>query len=294
MPCCPDAVDGVHDVSYADSLLVDSAGVITCAHGRTARRARADERELVGLPLLDLVALSDRQRGRDLLGAARAGDALVIDTLRMTDGRTAEFALQARGDGLVLAETWDVTVRDIREQDLRERSLHDPLTGIANRLLVLDRLDWALTPRRSGPAPVGVLFVDIDGFKRINDRWGHGVGDAVLVEAAQRIAAVLRSADTVGRMGGDEFVAVCGELDSPDDLRRVGERVSAALQVPATLNGVEVPLGASTGGAVCLDGSADAAAMLRAADAAMYDAKSAGGRQLKVRMLAQRVELNLP
>ena len=294
MPCCSDVDDRVHDTSYADALIVDAEGVITCAHGRTARRAGEDDRDLVGLNLLDLVAHSDRERARELLTAARTSDALLIDTLRMADGRTAEFALQHLGDDELLVETWDVTVRDIREQDLRERSLHDPLTGIANRLLVLDRLDWALTPRRSGPAPVGVLFVDIDGFKEINDHWGHGVGDAVLVEAAQRIAAVLRSADTVGRMGGDEFVAVCGELESPEDLRRVGERVSAALQVPATVHAVQIPLGASTGGAVCLDGSADAAAMLRAADAAMYDAKSAGGGQLKVRMLAQRVEVSLP
>lgn len=294
LPSQPDVTDRVVGSSYADALVVGADDRILWARGRGARAALRDGRDLVATPVLDLVAGADRERATALLGAARTTGALLVDTLRLVDGRIVEVALHDLAELGLLVESWDITARDAREHDLRERSLHDPLTGVANRVLLLDRLEWALTTRRTGPPRVGALFVDIDGFKTVNDRWGHAVGDAVLVEAAGRIASVLRPADTVGRLGGDEFAVVCGEVTDSADLRRVGERVCLALQQPARVHGVEVPLRASIGGALCVDGSADATTLLSAADAAMYDAKSSGGAGLRLRLLAQRVEVTLP
>ena len=292
-PFFPGVTDRVAGSSYADTLLVGDDGRIAWARGRRARAAERDGEQLVGLPILDLVAAADRERGSVLLAAARTTGALLVDTLRLQDGRVVEVALHDLPTLGLLIEAWDVTARDARERDLRERSLHDPLTGVANRVLLLDRLEWAMTTRRSGPPRVGALFVDLDGFKSVNDRWGHAVGDAVLIEVAARIGMVLRLSDTVGRLGGDEFGVVCGELEGAEALRRVGERVCGALQQPIRVHGVEVPMAASVGGAICLDGSTDASTLLAAADAAMYDAKGTGGA-LRLQVIAQGAVVPLP
>lgn len=293
-PFSPAVTDRVAGSSYADALLVGEDGRIVWARGRRARAAERDGDRLVGLPILDLVVPGERDRGEVLLTAARTTGALLVDTLRLQDDRVVEVALHDLPALGLLIEAWDVSARDARERDLRERSLHDPLTGVANRVLLLDRLEWAMTTRRSGPPRIGALFVDVDAFKSVNDRWGHAVGDAVLTEVAARIGAVLRPADTVGRLGGDEFGVVCGDLQDGEDLRRVGERVSAALKRPIQVHGVEVPMAASVGGAICVDGSTGASALLAAADAAMYEAKASGGGGLRLRVIAEGAALPLP
>lgn len=289
-----DVCSEVARASHGDAFVLDPSDVIIWARGRSVRAAHREGRELVGLLVHDLVGGEDRERAVALIGAARTTGALLIDTLRTAEGRAVEVALHDLGQLGLLVESWDVTIRDARERDLRERSLHDPLTRVANRSLLLDRLQIALSPRRTGVTPVGALFVDIDGFKTVNDRWGHAVGDEVLVCSAARISSVLRPADTVGRLGGDEFAVVCAELAGPEDLRRVGERVLEVLQQPVDVHGVQVPMRASVGGAMCLDGSVDAGQLLAAADAAMYDAKSSGGGALRLRLLARQAEVALP
>lgn len=289
-----DVCTEVARASHGDAFVLDAGDVIAWARGRSVRAAHRQGRELVGLSVHDLVSSDDQERAVALIGAARTTGALLIDTLRTAEGRAVEVALHDLGHLGLLVESWDVTIRDAREHDLRERSLHDPLTRVANRSLLLDRLEVALSPRRTGAAPVGALFVDIDSFKTVNDRWGHAVGDEVLVRCAARMSSVLRPADTVGRLGGDEFAIVCGDVAGPEDLRRVGERVLEVLQQPIEAHGVQVPMRASVGGALCLDGSADAGALLSAADAAMYDAKTAGGGGLRLRLLSRQVQVPLP
>ena len=276
-PFVQDVSDRVAEASYADALLVDRDGVITWARGRSVRAARREGRDVVGTPVLRLVSDEDRDRASALVAAARTTGALLIDTLRTSDARALEVALHDLGRLGLLVETWDVTARDARERDLRERSLHDPLTGVANRLLVLDRLEHALLPRRTGPARAGALLVDLDGFAHVNRRWGRAVGDGVLTEVARRIAAVLRPRDTIGRVGDDEFGVVCLELDALDGLRRVADRVLDAVDRPLVVHGAEVSLRASVGGAACLDGTTLPAMLLRAADAARVEAKQQGG-----------------
>ena len=112
-----------------------------------------------------------------------------------------------------------------REHDLEYLALHDPLTGLANRRLLMDRIDVALAGLRRERGTVGVLFLDLDGFKRINDTWGHEAGDHVIIEAASRLAAIVRETDIAARLGGDEFVLVFDQLDDARAAMSVVERL---------------------------------------------------------------------
>lgn len=168
----------------------------------------------------------------------------------------------------------DVTDQRRAEADLAHKATHDTLTGLPNRALLSDRLDQALARARRDRHPVAVLFVDLDGFKAVNDKHGHEAGDAVLVEVAQRLSVVLRPSDTVARLGGDEFVIVCEDMSGESDAMRVARRslhaiASEAFAVP---NG-EVTLSASIGIALSSYPEVRAETLLRDADAAMYRAK---------------------
>ena len=166
----------------------------------------------------------------------------------------------------------------IAEQFTRD-ALHDALTGLPHRGLFLDRAELAIARARRLGASVAVLFLDLDGFKAINDTYGHQVGDQALVEVASRLSGVLRGGDTLARMGGDEFVIICEGLTStsPDvanhALRAVISRATAALSRPARISGEQLDLSAALGVAVTGPGREDPDALLSAADAAMYDAK---------------------
>ncbi|WNV75924.1 diguanylate cyclase domain-containing protein [Geodermatophilus sp. DSM 44513] len=186
---------------------------------------------------------------------------------------------QVRGeDGRLLGAVLtmaDVTAQRSLEAALRTAALHDPLTGLANRTLLVDRLEQALrTGRRTG-TPLTLLYCDLDGFKAVNDTLGHATGDEVLVEAGRRLAAAVRPGDTVARMGGDEFVVLCPDLGSPTAARDVAARVAAAFAAPVrTSTGAQHAIGVSVGVALCsAEDTAESA--LGTADAAMYRVKQA-------------------
>ncbi len=152
---------------------------------------------------------------------------------------------------------------------------HDPLTGLANRGQLLDRLDQALLRRPCLAGQVGVLFVDLDDFKQVNDRHGHHAGDAVLRTVGERLRAVARASDSVGRLGGDEFVVLCDWAGSLEEVLRLADRVQQALAAPVRLGEVDMELRASIGVRLAVPGET-AERVLRDADAAMYAAKAAG------------------
>lgn len=159
---------------------------------------------------------------------------------------------------------------------LRHMAVHDGLTGLANRVLLHDRLALALKQRRRSGRAVGVLFGDLNGFKAINDTLGHQAGDELLKVVAERLATTARDTDTVARFAGDEFVVVLPELGLASDLEAVALRMAAAVARPATLScGRSVTPAISLGRAIAQDGE-DADALLTRADAAMYEAKRAG------------------
>lgn len=165
-----------------------------------------------------------------------------------------------------------------RVELLRQQTLHDPLTGLPNRVLLHDRLEQAIAKGRRSQRRLAVLFIDLDGFKSINDRYGHQVGDDVLIAVAERLGSVLRPADTLARLGGDEFVVLCEDLDHTAKAEAVAARMAGALSEPFRLpNGRYVLVSASIGVAYAGEGHQQLDTILGAADAAMYQAKEQGG-----------------
>lgn len=160
--------------------------------------------------------------------------------------------------------------------------MRDPSTGLSNRLALMDRLRQALAALERQPGRIALLFLDIDGFKGVNDTWGHHAGDQVLNEIAGRLTAVSRRFDTVARYGGDEFVILLTALRANENLRAIGERVMRAVSVRIGGVGEGVRLSASVGAVVCDDPNADPVAVLDAGDIAMYAAKREGGGRLAI------------
>ena len=160
---------------------------------------------------------------------------------------------------------------------LEELALRDPLTGLANRLVLQDRLKHAAERASRSRQPSAVLFIDLDGFKAVNDTYGHHAGDLLLVEVGQRLTALLRPGDTLARVSGDEFVLLLEDLGDPSDAEHVASRVTQALRAPFLTAGAMLHMSASTGVAVTAPGDLVTAQMIVDADQAMYETKATGG-----------------
>ncbi len=176
---------------------------------------------------------------------------------------------------------------------LAHQASHDVLTGLPNRALFRTRVDQAIARSRRSGDMLAVLFLDLDDFKGVNDTHGHAAGDELLTEVARRLDASVRAPDTTARFGGDEFAILLDGIDGKQGAIRIAERILAALSVPAELGAAAVPLQTSIGIALHSpgDGDAGAAALLHAADVAMYDAKRSRSRfAMFDRDLAGRVE----
>ena len=190
----------------------------------------------------------------------------------------ASLAPQFAPDGSVahvISTNRDITDRVLAEAALREAATHDSLTGLANRAALLDEINRALSASRRGARSTAVLMIDLDRFKNVNDSMGHGVGDALLEAAAERIVGAVRGGDLVGRTGGDEFVVVMRELDEPAEVVSTAWRLVEAFRAPFSINEGELYSTASIGVAVAT-ASSQAADLLREADTAMYVAKEGG------------------
>jgi diguanylate cyclase (GGDEF)-like protein/PAS domain S-box-containing protein len=179
--------------------------------------------------------------------------------------------------GLVLTMR-DVTEQRQLEDELKYRAFHDSLTGLPNRLLFQDRAAHALAQARRGGKITGVLFVDLDDFKVVNDTMGHGVGDELLAAVGTRLAAVVRESDTAARLGGDEFALIVEQVQSRAEVEALAGRVIQAFNEPFTISSGSVIASATVGVATTED-SADVDELLRHADLALYAAKAAGKRQ---------------
>ena len=275
------------------SLVQNSSDVITVVgeDGRIRDQSASVERvlgyepgHLLGTNILDLAHPADAAR---LLAAlsrrAAAGKAPIAIDLRLSDRSghwrdTETTVTDLRDDagvaGIVLT-SHDVGERKALQEQLAHQAFHDALTGLANRVLFSDRLEHAL--RRCGEGEsVGVLFIDLDDFKTVNDSLGHAVGDAVLVTAAERLRTIVRPADTVARLGGDEFAILVESVVSPADVERMAERLIDAIEEPAEQHGHELRAQASVGIVFAEGGTATSEELLRNADVAMYAAKTAG------------------
>jgi diguanylate cyclase (GGDEF)-like protein/PAS domain S-box-containing protein len=225
--------------------------------------------------------IADKLRHR-----AERGPEVYEITYEHPDGDQRVLQLSVRplldegGHATSLGMITDITATHEAEEELRSRSLHDDLTGLANRTLLADRLEHALARREhSDGGPVAVISADLDQFKLINESWGHSAGDDLLAQVAGRLAASARGGDTVARFGSDEFVIVCEDTDEKQ-ARHVADELLRALTVPFDVAGRRVHVSASIGIAVTPPDSAQE--LLRFADAAMYDAKARGRGQVHV------------
>lgn len=232
--------------------------------------------ELTTGPFIGFVHPEDRERTQQAAQAAGGPASEILDfenRWRHRDGTWRWLSWSARFDG----ECWHAVARDVSEQKRLERSaIHDPLTGLPNRALLIDRLGHALDRLERRDGPVSVLFIDLDDFKAVNDTRGHETGDEILVAAAERLRSTVRAGDTVGRLGGDEFVVVAEDLRSESEGVALAGRIVEAFGEP--LGEEEVVTGASVGiVTVSPDHLSTPEQVLREADTAMYRAK-AGGR----------------
>ena len=245
------------------------------------------EGELTGRDFTAVVADDERVRLRATvagLSGARHAARLEAQLVRPDGGtRWGLFAISwlAGSAGVparIIAQVENISERKDVEARMTHLATHDSLTGLPNRSLLRTRLEGALERNER----VGLLFLDLDRFKVVNDGLGHAAGDELLCSVASRLSQVLRPGDLVARMGGDEFVMLCHDVAAEDDVVRVGLRVLSALRPPVHLSvGSDVVVAASLGAALAHTGDT-ADTMLRDADTAMYAAKSAGGSRVQM------------
>jgi len=175
----------------------------------------------------------------------------------------------------------DISLLKETQQKLEQLASFDSLTGLPNRRLLQDRLEQATRRAQRNDKGMAVMFIDLDGFKKVNDTFGHDVGDMLLQQVALRLQKCIRLTDSIGRLGGDEFVLVLEDTQEPADSMQIGERILAALAPPFVLGGHQVPAAASFGIAIYPKDGTDPATLLKNADIAMYRAKQAGRKQFK-------------
>ena len=271
---------------------LDAEAKTTFVNARMAAILGCRPEGMIGRALLDYVPDGGHDAAHRHLVAWQPGVGTRFDLqFRRADGETVwalvsttRFTDDQGAFAGTLAMVSDITDRKRAEQQLAHQALHDPLTGLSNRVLLLDRLQQALARSRRSESPLGVLFLDLDRFKVVNDTLGHGAGDDLLVEVAARLQAAVRALDTVARFGGDEFAVLCEGLVNDEEARIVAERIAAVVAAPYTVGGREMTVTASIGIAIvnATDAGIDPESVLRDADAAMYRAKDRGGDRHEV------------
>jgi diguanylate cyclase (GGDEF)-like protein len=173
----------------------------------------------------------------------------------------------------LIGQVQDITSRKETEKRLEYLATHDPLTGLPNRTLFLDRLGHAINLAKRRQTRLAVLFLDLDSFKFVNDNYGHDTGDRVLQSLGSRMAACLRQSDTVARIGGDEFAFILENISDHESIIRLVEKISTTIMEPVAVNGESIQLIPSIGVALFPEGGNDIRTLMIAADKAMYRAR---------------------
>ncbi len=235
------------------------------------------------------VALLDYYWGsgsaRDLLNAARV-QACKTPIVVMTDemetevdreairAGAADYLIKGQIDHMLLERAIRYAIeRKQTEQHLSRLAHYDPLTDVPNRILFRDRLEHAINLAERDKNSFTLMFIDLNGFKQVNDNFGHDAGDAIIRICAERLSGCLRRSDSVARMGGDEFTLLLQNIANNTDVAHIAEKVIRAIEMPADINGHEVVVGCSIGIAIYPQAGRDADTLLKHADMAMYKAK---------------------
>jgi diguanylate cyclase (GGDEF)-like protein/PAS domain S-box-containing protein len=247
--------------------------------------------ELLAQPIQELIHPDDVQQTAAAM-LVRDGQPVLenfTNRYRHRDGSWRWLLWSARRDG----DMWYAAAKDVTDRMWLERqALHDPLTRLPNRLLLMDRARQALSRLHRSRGVVALLFIDLDKFKAVNDNLGHEAGDRLLISVSERLAELMRDSDTVARLGGDEFVILAEDIESVGEALALAERVLRALEHPFHLGSAEASVLGSVGIAVSDDPERDPESMLREADLAMYRAKTTGGRRLVLFDESLRREMN--
>lgn len=225
-----------------------------------------------------VAALSMRGSPGRLETILNEGSLTFESSIRRRDGSVLPTSVDAHridtAEGpIVVAVVRDLTVRTQARDQLVYLAYHDSLTGLYNRAALDDRLRFAVADVRRHGDPLALAYVDLDGFKPVNDRFGHETGDGVLISVALRLTASVREQDTVARLGGDEFVILLPRTSSPEELAEIAERLIAAIRRPISSCGAECGIDASVGFAVFDPETDDERSLVVKADQAMYAAK---------------------
>jgi diguanylate cyclase (GGDEF)-like protein/PAS domain S-box-containing protein len=264
-----------------EGIVFHEKGLITDCNEAMLRLVGRTQDELVGKSVLDFVAPESMET---VLGHIRAGYERTYEgALLHKDGRQipVEFTgkvMPHKGRTYRMTVVRDISDRKDAEARIHFLAHHDLLTGLPNRALLMDRLEFILGSARRRAARAGILFIDLDNFKRVNDLLGHDAGDTMLRAVAGRIEKTLRSVDVVSRLGGDEFLVVLPDLDNEQSCVQVAEKLLAAIAEPVAIEGHDLSLSVSPsiGIAVFPRDGADAETLIKNADAAMYLAKDRG------------------
>src|SRR3989344_8912596 len=178
------------------------------------------------------------------------------------------------------------------EETLSHQALHDPLTSLPNRKAVQERMDVSIGIANRNNTKLAILFIDLDGFKNINDTLGHDIGDLLLQEVAYRLKSIIRQEDTIARLGGDEFLVILNEIGSVHDATKIAKKLLDSLEAPIRISGNSLKITGSLGIAIYPNDGVDFIPLLRNADMAMYRAKEAGRRRYQLYNVSMNKQLS--
>ncbi|MDQ1813400.1 EAL domain-containing protein [Massilia sp. CCM 9210] len=278
-----DAFFVMRSISADDGTIADF--VIEATNTRAEKLAGMDKPSLRGLRLSAMLpAFRDNGIFEDLIKVTLVGGVHEAEWLaELSGGRTCWLHRQvvAVEDGVV-AIVRDITERKVAEERIRHMAHHDELTGLPNRSLIRDRLDQAILQAQRRGRCVAVAFIDLDGFKLVNDGLGHNAGDELLKVVGARMSACVRREDTLGRFGGDEFIIILpDQADNPMAVAPILEKIRQAVTEPVLLEGQEVQVSCSMGVVMYPRDGADPNTLMMNADAAMYRAKEMGNNNFQ-------------
>lgn len=285
-------VDAARDGIYT----ADLAGRFTSVNSGAEQITGFSRDELLGMTFFDLVAPSERVHAQEVLARVMSGGDEVAELELIAKGGRQVFVevsgrlVDENGEQYLEGIARETTARHQLEEELRYEAIHDKLTGLANRTLLLDRIGQALGRSARNRRTVAVMLLDVDQFKQINDSLGHSAGDELLVELAARLRAVLREGETVARLGGDEFALVADGLRTQAETVALAERVMSVFTEPFAIAGAMREMTASLGIAVASDGETPEG-LVRDADTAMYRVKATSKGGFAFFDVAMRAEL---